>query len=86
MFIKAKGSKAYILLKLCKGFPDAVLLEDHSFTVGPALHRGVQGLADGEGEQRVGGGAMDVAGGQRGDVRWAVYVEGTGGIQETKRV
>lgn len=57
-------SETHILLKLCKGFPDAVLREDHSFAVRPALDCRVQALAYSQGEQRDGGGAMDIAAGQ----------------------
>lgn len=63
-------------MKLCKGFPDAVLQEDHSFTVGPALNGGVQTLAHGQGEQRDGGGAVHIAAAQCGCVRTAVHMEG----------
>lgn len=66
------------MLKLRKCFPDAVLNEDHSLTVGPPLDCRVQTLADGQVEQRDGGGAVDVAVGQSGDVRRTVHVERPG--------
>lgn len=66
------------MLKLCKGFTNAVLQEDYSFTVRPALDCGVQALADSQGEQRGGGGAMHIAAGQRGCVRRTVHMEGSG--------
>lgn len=71
-----KRLSEHILLKLCKCSPDAILQEDHSFMVRPALDCGVQDLAYSQGEQRDGGGAMDIAAGQRGFVRWTVHVEG----------
>lgn len=66
------------MLKLRKGFPDAVLREDHSFTVRPALDCRVQDLAYSQGEQRDGGGAMDITAGQRGFVRRTVHMERPG--------
>lgn len=71
-------SETHILLKLCKVFPDAILLEDHSFTVRPALRCIVQALAHSQWEQRDGGGAMDIAGGQSGFVRGTVHMERPG--------
>ena len=75
----------HILLKLCKSFPDAVLQQNHSFTVGPAFHRGVQALAHSLGEQRDGGGAMDITAGHRGFERRTVHMErpGTEGGENT---
>lgn len=65
----------HILLKLREGFPDAILREDQSFTVRPTLDRRVQALAHSLVEHRDGGGAMDIAGGQSGDVRRTVHME-----------
>lgn len=76
--VEGLTSETHILLKLCKGFPDAVLNEDHSLAVGPPLHCRVQTLADSQVEQRDGGGAVDVAVGQSGDVRRIVHVERPG--------
>lgn len=66
------------MLKLCKGFPDAVLPEDHRLPVRPALGRGVQALAHSQGEQRDGGGAVHIAAGQRGSARRTVHMEASG--------
>lgn len=76
--MKASESQTYILLKLWEGSSGAIMQKDHSFTVRPALDCRVQHLADGLMEQRDGGGAMDVAAGQRGDVRTTVNVEWSG--------
>lgn len=65
----------YILLKLREGFPDAILREDHSFTVRPTLDRRIQALAHSLVEHSDGGGAMDIAGGQSGDIRRTVHMK-----------
>lgn len=49
--------------------------KDHSFTVRPTLDCRAQALADSLVEQRDGGGAMDIAAGQCGDVRTTVNME-----------
>lgn len=76
--MKAPESQTYILLKLWEGFSGAIMQKDHSFTVRPTLDRRVQALADSLVEQRDGGGAMDIAAGQRGDVRTTVDMEWSG--------
>lgn len=68
--------ETHILLKLCKGFADAVLHKDHSLPVGQALHRLLQGLCHRVVEQRPGGRAVDVAGGESGNDRCRVHVDG----------
>lgn len=76
--VEGLTSETHILLKLCKCFPDAVLNEDDGLAVGPPLRCRVQTLADSQVEQRDGGGAVDVAVGQSGDVRGIVHVERPG--------
>ena len=63
------------MLKLGEGFPDAILNENHRLAVRPTLDCGVQYLADSGVEQRDGGGAVDVAGGQSRDERRTVHME-----------
>lgn len=49
---KAKWMKSdtYVLLKLCKGFLDAILYKDHSFPLRPALGSCIQTLTHSQGE------------------------------------
>lgn len=68
----------HILLKLWEGFANAALQEDHGLPVGPLLGCGVQALTDSLVEQRVGGGAVDVAAGQGGDRGRSVHMEWPG--------
>lgn len=61
------GKGTHVLLELGEGFADAVLDADHRLAVGPAPDRGVQPLTHRLVQQGDGGGAVDVAGGERGD-------------------
>lgn len=76
--MKASESQTYIVLKLWEGSSGAIMQKDHSFTVRPTLDCRAQALADSLVEQRDGGGAMDIAAGQRGDVRTTVNMEWSG--------
>lgn len=77
--MKASASQTYIVLKLREGSSGAIMQKDHGFTVRPTLDCRVQALADGLVEQRDGGGAVDIAAGQCGDLRTTVNMEWSGG-------
>ena len=76
----------HVLLEVREGFADAVLHADHRLPVGPALHRGVQPLAHRLVQQRGGGGAVHVAGGERGFRGRTVHVDGAGGILDIMKL
>lgn len=65
----------HVLLELLEGLANAVLQEDHGLAVGPPPGRGVQALADGVVQEGGRGGAVHIAGGQRGLGGGGVHVQ-----------